>query len=252
MTVDWSPLRGELARWRAADLTLPLWWRDDDAVKPTPALAKLLRLSEEIGVPVHSAVIPKAAEPALAEFAQAHHMMIPVVHGWAHDNHSPQGTKKAEFGQARTGSRAETEAGLARMRLLFGSNMLAMFVPPWNRIDPQVTARLAGQGFVALSTFTPRVSREVAGLVQINTHIDPINWRAGGGLVDIEQIIAKTVSLLQDRRAGHAEIEEPLGFLSHHLVHDQPIWAFNRSYLIELLDGGARPINLLNLEDNLP
>jgi hypothetical protein len=38
MTPDWTALDAELAAWDQAGLTLPLWWRDDDAVKPTPAL----------------------------------------------------------------------------------------------------------------------------------------------------------------------------------------------------------------------
>jgi hypothetical protein len=45
MTTDWTPLRKELAIWRAEGLTLPLWWRDDDAVTATAALDRLVALS---------------------------------------------------------------------------------------------------------------------------------------------------------------------------------------------------------------
>ena len=62
MTPDWTPLETELARWSAQGRTLPLWWRDDDAVAETPALRKLTELSERLGLPVHLAVIPAAAE----------------------------------------------------------------------------------------------------------------------------------------------------------------------------------------------
>lgn len=252
MTVDWSPLRTELARYRADGLRLPIWWRDDDATAPTPALHRLLGISEEIGLPVHIAVIPKTATPALAEIAKDRHSMIPVVHGWAHENLAPEGAKKAEFGHPHPDASTKTQAGLARMRQLFGPDMLAMFVPPWNRISAELTAGLAAQGYVALSTFTSRRARRVAGLVQINTHVDPIAWRAGGGLVAPDELIAKAVVLLQDRRAGRADDTEPLGFLSHHLVHDKAIWDFSRGFLTELLEGGAKPCDFLRQPIDLP
>ena len=35
-----------LTRWRDEGRTLPIWWRDDDAIAPTPALERLLALAE--------------------------------------------------------------------------------------------------------------------------------------------------------------------------------------------------------------
>ncbi|MEX3314101.1 polysaccharide deacetylase [Sulfitobacter sp. PS-8MA] len=252
MSIDWSPLRAELARHRADGLSLPFWWRDDDATAPTPALHRLLKLSAELDLPVHIAVIPKTASPDLAEIAGATPLMVPIVHGWAHENRAPEGAKRAEFGHPDADAAAKTEAALRHMRQLFGRDMLAMFVPPWNRIDPSVTSGLAAQGYRALSTFTPRKARRCAGLVQINTHIDPIAWRAGGGLMPPEAIIAKTIMLLQDRRSGRADCTEPLGFLSHHLVQDAAIWDFARGFLSELLDGGAEARHLLRQPLDLP
>ena len=90
------------------------------------------------------------------------------------------------------------------------------------------------------------------GLVQINTHIDPIDWRGGGGLAPEEMVISHIVRLLQDRRMGHADATEPLGVLTHHLVHDAAIWAFSEQLINRLLDGGATPLNLLSLKESLP
>ncbi len=249
MTTDWSPLTDELALWRRDGLTLPLWWRDDDATAPTDALDTLLSLSEKLGLPAHIAVIPKRAAAPLAARLCDDLAAVAIVHGWAHENHAPTGAKKAEFNHPRAQLTHDTAQALDRMQSLFGVRLLRVFVPPWNRIDPQAVAALAAQGYTGLSTFTPRKSRCIAGVVQINTHIDPIHWKAGGGLHDPETIIAAIVTLLKDRRAGHTDAVEPLGFLTHHLVHDPAIWAFTERCLAVLLDAGALPCNLTTYKE---
>lgn len=253
MKVDWQPVRDELAIWRAEGLTLPLWWRDDDAVQPTAALDKLLDLSDKICLPIHLAVIPQRATQPLADRLAGVLGAVPVVHGWAHHNWAPAGAKKAEFGHPRAGAVQEAQDALARMRGLFGDNLLEMFVPPWNRIAPEIMVELQALGYRALSTYTPRTAREAApGLVQINTHMDPIFWRGGGGLRDPEAQITALVSLLQARRAGATDAAEPLGFLTHHLVHDAAIWRFTEACLAELREGGAVACNLLDRKESFP
>ena len=249
MTVDWSRLKSELAIWRSEGRHLPIWWRDDDAIEDTPELTKLLILSDKLSCPVHLAVIPKPATSGLVTVCQDAENAIPVVHGWTHQSHAPMGKKKAEFGHPRAGALDETSAALSRMRELFGTRLLEMFVPPWNRIDDSVVAGLGAQGYRMVSTYTPRKARDVAGMVQINTHVDPIFWRNGGGLADPEALIAGLVKVLEDRRMGATDTEEPLGFLTHHLVHDAAIWSFTERCLSELLEGGASPCNLLKMKD---
>lgn len=242
MQVDWHPLRAELAVWRAANLPLPFWWRDDDAIEPTPALDQLLIMAERFALPVHLAVIPHTAKPALAQRCADTDWAYVLTHGWAHENTAPYGKKKAEFGHPH----ADTERLLVQahqhLKALFGGSLLPVFVPPWNRISPDVTALLPKAGFKILSTFMPRLIRmPLPGLVQINTHIDPIHWRAGGSLLDPEVQITALVSHLQDRRAGRCDATEPLGLLTHHLVHDADIWHFTDRLLNTMLDGGATP-----------
>lgn len=245
MKIDWSPLTSELAIWRQEGRTLPLWWRDDDAIRDTGAFRQLISLAEDLALPVHVAVIPKHAEPSLVPLFDRTRWAIAMVHGWAHENHAPVGQKRAEFGQPRATAGSETAAGLARLQGMFGGNLLPVFVPPWNRIDPGIVASLPGQGYTALSSYTPRTARLAApGLVQINTHMDPIHWRGGGGLMPPETQIAALVHLLADRRSGITDATEPLGFLTHHLVHDGPLWDFTRACLSELLSGGAQPRDL--------
>lgn len=253
MTVDWSPLRAELAAWRAENRVPGFWWRDDDAVAETSALSQLTELAMHLEVPAHLAVIPKHATASLVEACAAQSLLVPLVHGWSHENHAPEGQKKDEFGHPRTGLQTDAVKGLALMDKLFGHTYLPCFVPPWNRIDPIFAASLPALGYTCLSTFTPRMARLAApGLVQINTHIDPIHWRGGRGLVETADLIALTTSFLRDRRARDADLAEPLGLLTHHLVHDRAIWAFAERFMQTLLDGGARPINLFEMRKNLP
>lgn len=242
MTADWTPLDAELRLWQAAGLTLPLWWRDDDATAATPALDRLAQLSEAVDLPVHLAVIPKTAEEELAAALPDH--LIPVVHGWAHENHAPAGEKKAEFGAHRplVPMRADADAGLARLTELFGTRLAPMFVPPWNRIDPALPASLSALGYCWLSTFTPRQQPEAApGLIHVNTHLDPIDWKGGGGVVDPDRLIAQVAGQLADRREGLADRDEPYGVLTHHLVHDAAIWEFAEQLLNRLRAGPTRP-----------
>ncbi len=240
MNIDWSPLKNELAIWRQEARTLPLWWRDDDAIGDTPAFQRLTAMANELSLPVHVAVIPEPAQSTLVDACAATPWAIPVVHGWTHKNHAPEGQKKAEFGHPRADAITQTAMALARSKTLFEDALLTMFVPPWNRIDTEIIAQLAHQGYNALSTYTPRSVRFAApGLVQINTHMDPINWRGGGGLVSPDTQIAALVQLLVNRRNGRTDADEPLGFLTHHLVHDTAIWDFTQACLSTLLHGGA-------------
>ncbi|WP_424984906.1 polysaccharide deacetylase family protein [Microbulbifer sp. S227A] len=241
MTPDWTPLDAELDRWKAAGLTLPLWWRDDDAITATPQLERLHDLARRLDMPVHLAVIPAHAQPSLTGVIGPH--MVPVLHGWAHANHAPPHEKKAEFGAHRDPGTllAELERGRARLRTLFGDALAPMFVPPWNRIAADLPARLPGLGLRMLSTFTPRARADAApGLRQINTHLDPINWRAGKTLHDPDTLIRQVADQLADRRENRADPAEPYGILTHHLVHDAAIWDHTEALLTRLLNGPAQ------------
>lgn len=250
---DWSALQDELRIWRSEGLTLPLWWRDDDAVSHTPALDQMLVRARHLNMPVHIAVIPKHADQSLVDLVLDEPKLVPLVHGWAHENHATQGRKKAEFGEQRASLLGDASAAIEQMKALFGTAFAEVFVPPWNRIDPDLIPHLPALGYHALSTFTPRTTRlPVAGLAQINTHVDPINWRGGAGLLAPDTLVFRLIQHLQDRRQGRADAAEPLGMLTHHLVQDAETWAFTQDCLSCLLDAGAVPLNLHGAKDDLP
>jgi len=242
--INWQPLKDELQLWQDADITLPFWWRDDDAIAPTAQFETLITIATELNIPCHLAVIPKFATKALAKRVSTTGHIIPTVHGWAHKNHAPHDQKKAEFGATRLIEDCATDAiqSLQKLQDLFGDQLQPLFVPPWNRINPDLGQHLVAIGYDALSTDGPRKSRLAApNLIQINTHLDPISWRGDRSLVSPEALISQTIKLMQDRRLGRTDNTEPFGFLTHHLVHDAAIWAFVKQFLTIMLMGPIKP-----------
>lgn len=234
----WQELRKELTAWRVAGLTPRLWWRDDDAIEPTPALDRLEALAVYLDLPVHLAVIPRDARTALSEHVFVSTHLIPVVHGWAHANHAPSDEKKAEFGQPRGDAEQELAEGLARSRRLFGSRLQPLFVPPWNRLHQDFLPVLQNLGYQAVSTYG---TADLGSMLPfVNTHLDPIDWRGTRGLLPPETLIESAVAQLR-RNRGMVTSADPLpfGLLTHHLVHDDAIWEFCKRFLAEMLAGGA-------------
>lgn len=238
----WQDLDAEFEKWRAADMTLPFWWRDDDAVTVTPQLDALAALSQDVDVPVHVAVVPAGVQADLAGYVDAAPHLIPIVHGYAHENHAQVG-KKCEYPESRAIADVERDlrAGFGRLHGLFGSRLRRMFVPPWNRFAHTFMPALQSLGYTGFSTFTPRQNKWVArGVEQINTHVDPIDWHGARSLADPALVLDHTVRSLRDRRLGHTDNEEPFGFLTHHLVHDDAIWTFSQEFLHRFASGPTR------------
>jgi hypothetical protein len=152
-----------------------------------------------------------------------------LVHGLSHANHAPPARKKAEFGADRALSALEADAELALGTAVgaFGSRLLPVFVPPWNRIAAAFVSALPGLGYRGLSTLGNRARSEpVAALAQVNIHFDPIDWHGGRGLLDPERLIAQLATAIADRADRRTDADEPIGLLTHHLVHDEVTWGF--------------------------
>lgn len=232
----------ELALWRRERRMLPVWWRDDDAVAPSPALDRLIALAARAGAPLHLAVIPDGATAALADRLASADGVFALVHGWAHANHAPADAKKAEFGAHRPlpERMREAENGRRIVENLFGQAFLPVFVPPWNRVAADLPAALTASGFRALSCFGSRVAPLCApGLTEINAHLDPIDWHDGRSLVDPERLMSQLAVDLAARRLGRVDASEPYGLLTHHLVHDETVWSFLADITDLLGDSGV-------------
>lgn len=223
----WADLEAELASWADAGREATLWWRDDDAAEPCPALDRLLALSDRFAVPLALATVPMLAAPELGAWLLPHGLVAPVQHGVRHGNHAPPGEKAAELGAHRPVAvmLEELAEGLALIRSL--PRARAVLVPPWNRIDAALADRLGSLGYAGLSTYGPRERAEAApGVRLVNTHIDVIAWRAGRTYAGDDKVLEEAVQHLRARRLGKADPDEPTGLLTHHLVHDDLSWAF--------------------------
>jgi len=224
---DWLALARELDDWAEAGRRATLWWRDDDAEAPGPALDRLLSLADAMRLRPALAVVPAGAGPPLAE-ALAERFDV-LTHGLAHRNLAPAGERKAEFGPHRPVAEmlADAASGRQRLRLLFGVRALPVFVPPWNRLAATLVPRLVDAGFAALSTLGPRPAAEAApGLAQANCHVDPIDWRGGGSFAGEAAALTALLAHLRARRLGQVDAAEPTGVMSHHRVQDAATWSF--------------------------
>lgn len=221
-------LRLELDLWADAGRVASFWWRDDDAEAPTDPIRRLLDLASDAAVPLILATVPKGATDGLARLVDAHPVIVPVLHGWAHQDHSPADVKgKWELGNHRPMAEilGELAAGSTRLTDLFGTRYRTMLVPPWNRIDPAVTARLPEIGVTALSTSDARPHPFAApGLPMVNCHCDIIKWKNIRAYVGPEKMAAKLVNHLSARRLGAADAAEPTGLLTHAWIHDDNAW----------------------------
>jgi predicted glycosyltransferase len=235
--VDWSPLDRALGGAAERGRSFRFWWRDDDAVAHTPALDRLLSLASRTELPIALAVIPARLEPSLAARLGDEGRLCALVHGLCHVNQAGPGAKKAEFGAERAfhALAADAECALETAAAALGARLLPVFVPPWNRIAPTIAAALPRLGYRGLSTFGNRGSeKEIAGLVQVNAHIDPVDWRRGRGLLKREKLLALLASMIADRVEGRSDPDEPIGLLTHHLIHDEPVWTFCAELLYRL------------------
>jgi hypothetical protein len=239
---SWLNLNVELDAWAAAGRSATLWWRDDDAVTPSPELDQLLTLAHVRNLPLAIAVIPAPASQALADWLGAHPARATLMqHGYAHQNHARKGEKKAELGADRPAEVVidELARGWERMTTLFGAAWAPILVPPHNRIAEEVVWGLAGLGFRGLSTHGPRAAVLAApDLVQVNTHVDIMHWPDPRGFLGEAESLDLLIAHLRARRLGEADADEPTGLLTHHPAHDAPAWAFLEA-LLDRLAGHA-------------
>ncbi|HXP04015.1 MAG TPA: polysaccharide deacetylase family protein [Stellaceae bacterium] len=218
---EWPDLAVELDRWEEAGRTARLWWRDDDAVAPTPQLDRLLSLVDD--VPLALAVIPADAQPGLAHALEPFPQVTVLHHGWCHANHAanyPGAGKKSEYPAERHPVEVadELDEGRQRLRSLFGPRALPVFVPPWNRLAERFLPLLAEAGLTALSQQAPRQTALPEDIAAIDVHLDVTAWHGDRGFIGTGPALGRLIAELRQRRESGDD--SAIGILTHHLVMD--------------------------------
>ena len=217
--MSWRRFEDELARRRDAGRQVECWWRDDDAGAVLPAVKQLLELSRKKKIPLALAVVPEAAEPEL--FRLLHAGVSVIQHGTDHRNRAAPGEKKTEYpaGETIEAALARVSDGFGRLRTFAGARFVPVLAPPWNRVRKDLLKKLPAIGLRGLSTYGARASAEPApNLRQVNTHVDIIAWR------ERRQFVGESAALAQAMKSMAGE--EPVGWLTHHAVHDAAAWEF--------------------------
>ena len=126
------------------------------------------------------AVIPAhAGEQLAARLATEPHVSV-AVHGWAHENHAPDGEKKQELGPHRPAEivLAELSRAKAVIDRLFGGQAAARSGAALEPDRGRLLPALGEIGFAALSVFG---KAKPAPIAIVNTHVDIIDWHGGRG-----------------------------------------------------------------------
>lgn len=250
----WARLDQALTRLHAAGRQLAFWWRDDDAVAATPQLDRLLDLARQYHLPMALAVVPGLAETSLVQRLKSLSPDRPEVvvlqHGWKHQNHAGPGAKKSEYPASRdpTVCLAELSQGRAHLAALFGPRFLPVLVPPWNRCADALIPHLASQGFTGISGGLSGFPKRDKALIHAHAGIDPVDWASRRTLLPgttglrplaavLDQIIIPAETALTPQHAASRPLflqtpmpqtspPPPLGILTHHLIHETPLWSF--------------------------
>ncbi len=219
-----SALDAELEKWASAGRPPRAFLRDDDAVADTPALRRLLALSERLGAPLLLASIPGPAEPSLGAAVRAHPLVTGAVHGYAHVSHSPPGEKPCELNRRRPASvlLGEMREGREKLAEIFRGKLSGLIVPPWNRIHDAVVPLVAEAGFSGISAHGWAQYPRSTGLAGVHAHVDVVHWSAGARGRDPAWAISHACQALAEARARGFRA---IGILAHHLSHDETAWA---------------------------
>lgn len=219
MSDGWDRVRAELDVWAAQRRIAQFWWRDDDAQDTSDQLKAMLAVARVFDVTIGLSAIPSGLSRRLVTaLARAEEAQM-LVHGFAHTNHADAGRAKREMGGKRPLDEivSDMKAGLALARDAFGARVLPVLVPPWNRIAPGALTHLPKLGYRGISTWKPRLKPyPVPGLLQVNTHLDLVDWRRGRVIKDERLIAGLLLRKLRWRREARARASEPLGLLTHH------------------------------------
>ncbi len=220
-TIALMRLNHELGIWRRAWRVPVMWWRDDDAREPTWQLDRLMESRREL--PLTLAVIPDVDPTPLANRLSSVAGVTIAQHGIHHTNHLPSGGPRSEFPQDATQAAINGAVAAGRARLVAAGLPPLIFVPPWNEASDRLIEAIKAAKYDTYSVGITGKAHD--GLKHIGAQVDILRWKGEPKFRGKYRILNALRRQLEARR-GMGAFEEPIGILTHHLVHDPEAWAF--------------------------
>lgn len=214
-------LERELLLWARDGHKPRLWWRDDDARTPGPALDRLLTVAD--GAPLSLAIIPDGDLPALHERLKAAPTVTVSQHGVDHHNRRNNGDRRSEHPAGSDETMIAERISTARQRMETAGLPPAFYTPPWNAFDATDLAAVRKAGFPAFSAGI--YGRPAEGLAHVGAQVDILRWKGDPRFRGRARIFRALRKELRSRRKA-GDYDNPIGLLTHHLVHDEPAWEF--------------------------
>lgn len=225
MSSTWKDLERCLEERNRDAAPLRFWLRDDDAISDTGPLRALGAWAERHETEILLAVVPEPAEASLTTALGEMPALRACLHGWAHKNHAPPDQKKQELGDHRPTDLVceELSRGWTRLLQFAADTALPVLVPPWNRMAAAVVDQLPELGLQGISVFAEAFTRDAPDTLKVrNCHLDIVDWRGTRGGRNHAGMIEELIGHVNSR----AKAEQPIGVLTHHLVHDEAAWSF--------------------------
>ena len=216
----------ELALWRKAGRAPGMWWRDDDARTPTPELDRLLNVAA--GAPLSLAIIPDGDLNALAQRLDGAPGVTIAQHGVDHENRRAAGGARSEFISGTPGPVVARAVLTARRRMEEAGLAPVFFTPPWNESDGPLLEAIRTAGYSAYSVGIYGQPEE--GLLHFGAQVDFLRWKGAPRFRSAGRILNTLRRQLEWRRTTD-RFAEPIGILTHHLVHDERTWRFLEWFL---------------------
>jgi hypothetical protein len=202
---------------------ITFWWRDDDAIEETQALQKLLKLVDHKAISI--ATIPEYCTKSLIDIVKENPYIHLLQHGVSHENFAHKEEKKCEFPTHLSDEHhwQRIQYGRDKIFQLYPEWDGKGFVPPWNRMKLNSAEGLKDIGFDYISAFESLKARNIATkhIAYCDSNIDPIDWKGNDGKNNYGFIGWQACD---DILLHHAQYQQHIGLLTHHLVHNEAMW----------------------------
>ena len=214
-------LESALAKLKASERTLDVFFRNDDVDTDETTLRQLIYTFWKLKIPLNLEVIPgRLTDSCVALLKKYDRSRFELhQHGWQHINHEIAG-RKCEFGFSRSYEQQlnDIARGQQRMNDAFGQSWSRVFTPPWNRCTEKTYHVLNQLGFEGLSKDSSKLPITGYKFREISITFDLYSWKIEPTMKLPENIFSEL--------AGQVDELGRIGIMLHHKVMDATAFTF--------------------------